>query len=226
MVSLTPQVRFHPLSPNHLFVASRRSSTIQIYDLRNPSMPLSHLPRQGSTNQRLTFDLDPWGRYLVAGEQVLISNVLVEMGDLDGADATRMAVSKLGISVPFLRMRMFDQSLTRNSIKVRDTQQADYDVCGTDDQTQSVACNCTLTYRSCSLSQARGITCRLIGWIKEPIQVTARAAVKKAPTRIWLALPRITRLLAWVAKRQKPDRPIRPCGYGPSPLGSPVYQIA
>jgi hypothetical protein len=63
------QVRFHPLSPNHLFIASRRSTVLQVYDLRNPSMPFSHLPRNGSTNQRLSFDIDPWGRYLVTGDQ-------------------------------------------------------------------------------------------------------------------------------------------------------------
>jgi hypothetical protein len=28
------------------------------------------LPRLGDTNQRLLFDLDPWGRYLVAGDEV------------------------------------------------------------------------------------------------------------------------------------------------------------
>lgn len=64
------QVQFHPLSPTHLFVASRRSDIIQVYDLRNPTEQVSHLARKGDTNQRLWFDLDPWGRYIATGDQV------------------------------------------------------------------------------------------------------------------------------------------------------------
>ena len=52
-----------------MFVASRRSSVIQVYDTRDPSAPFAELPRDGQTNQRLTFDVDPWGRYLAAGDR-------------------------------------------------------------------------------------------------------------------------------------------------------------
>jgi hypothetical protein len=67
---LTRQLQFHPLSPNHLFVASRRSDCIQLYDIRNPSDSVATLPRKGDTNQRIWFDLDPWGRYLTTGDLV------------------------------------------------------------------------------------------------------------------------------------------------------------
>jgi hypothetical protein len=67
---LTRQLQFHPLSPNHLFIASRRSDCIQLYDIRNPSESVAMLPRKGDTNQRIWFDLDPWGRYLATGDQV------------------------------------------------------------------------------------------------------------------------------------------------------------
>lgn len=60
---------FHPLSPSTLFVGSRRSSSIQVYDLRDVTAPISQYSRKGSTNQRLWFDVDPWGRYLASGDE-------------------------------------------------------------------------------------------------------------------------------------------------------------
>ncbi|KAL7418614.1 hypothetical protein Q5752_007072 [Cryptotrichosporon argae] len=62
------QVAYHPLSPHTLYVASRRSSHLQVYDLRHPHAPMDAFPRAAQTNQRLAFDLDPWGRWLVAGD--------------------------------------------------------------------------------------------------------------------------------------------------------------
>ncbi|RXK39047.1 hypothetical protein M231_03671 [Tremella mesenterica] len=63
------QTTFHPLSSQILFVASRRSTAIEIFDLRNPLQPILSLPQMGNTNQRLNFDVDPWGRYLIAGDE-------------------------------------------------------------------------------------------------------------------------------------------------------------
>ncbi|OWZ78561.1 guanyl nucleotide binding protein [Cryptococcus neoformans Bt85] len=63
------QLSYHPLNPTLLFVASRRSDIIQVYDLRNSSQPLHSLPRKGRTNQRLRFDIDVWGRWLVSGDE-------------------------------------------------------------------------------------------------------------------------------------------------------------
>ena len=51
-----------------MFVAARRSSVIQVYDTRDLSAPFAELPRDGQTNQRLAFDVDPWGRYLTTGD--------------------------------------------------------------------------------------------------------------------------------------------------------------
>lgn len=64
------QVAFHPLAPNVLFVASRRSEKLLAFDTRNPSAPIMEYERPASTNQRLAFDVDPWGRWLAAGDEV------------------------------------------------------------------------------------------------------------------------------------------------------------
>ncbi|KAI9317267.1 hypothetical protein BX666DRAFT_2019198 [Dichotomocladium elegans] len=61
------QVRFTP-DGQHLFTASRTSDAIQCWDIRNTCDVLYDLPRQGRTSQRLTFDLDPSGNVLVAGD--------------------------------------------------------------------------------------------------------------------------------------------------------------
>ena len=63
------QIAFHPLSPTVVFVGSRRSESIQIFDLRDASAPYGELKRKGTTNQRLWFDVDPWGRYLASGDE-------------------------------------------------------------------------------------------------------------------------------------------------------------
>ncbi|GMK57602.1 hypothetical protein CspeluHIS016_0404360 [Cutaneotrichosporon spelunceum] len=63
------QIAFHPLDPNVVFVASRRSEAIQAYDLRDTCAPVGRLARSGSTNQRLAFDVDPWGRWLASGDE-------------------------------------------------------------------------------------------------------------------------------------------------------------
>ncbi|ADV24623.1 guanyl nucleotide binding protein, putative [Cryptococcus gattii WM276] len=63
------QLSYHPFNPTLLFVASRRSNVIQVYDLHNPSQPLHSLPRKGRTNQRLRFDIDVWGRWLASGDE-------------------------------------------------------------------------------------------------------------------------------------------------------------
>ncbi|BEI80549.1 hypothetical protein CcaverHIS002_0110780 [Cutaneotrichosporon cavernicola] len=63
------QIAFHPLDPNVFFVASRRSEAIQPFDLRDTSAPVGRLARSGSTNQRLAFDVDPWGRWLASGDE-------------------------------------------------------------------------------------------------------------------------------------------------------------
>ncbi|KAL1408959.1 hypothetical protein Q8F55_005773 [Vanrija albida] len=63
------QLAYHPLDGNTLFVASRRSDSIQVFDLRDTSAPVARLERSASTNQRIEFGLDPWGRYLASGDE-------------------------------------------------------------------------------------------------------------------------------------------------------------
>ncbi|WWC86988.1 uncharacterized protein L201_001869 [Kwoniella dendrophila CBS 6074] len=63
------QIAWHPLNSTIMFVASRRSSQIQIYDTRDLTAPLSSFERNGHTNQRLWLDVDPWGRWLASGDQ-------------------------------------------------------------------------------------------------------------------------------------------------------------
>ncbi|GAA5974258.1 hypothetical protein JCM11641_003361 [Rhodosporidiobolus odoratus] len=65
------KVLFHPLSPHLLFAASRQSSHLDVWDLRNTRETTSQgrLRRSARTNQRLGFDIDPTGTWLAAGEQ-------------------------------------------------------------------------------------------------------------------------------------------------------------
>ncbi|WWD07776.1 hypothetical protein V865_005880 [Kwoniella europaea PYCC6329] len=63
------QIGWHPLNPTIMFISSRRSLSIQIYDARDLSAPLSSFERSGSTNQRIGFDVDPWGRWLSSGDE-------------------------------------------------------------------------------------------------------------------------------------------------------------
>ncbi|WVR04557.1 hypothetical protein IAU60_001564 [Kwoniella sp. DSM 27419] len=65
------QIAFHPLVPTTMYVASRRSSSIQIYDTRDLSAPVEQIDRPASTNQRISFDVDPWGRWLASGDEKL-----------------------------------------------------------------------------------------------------------------------------------------------------------
>ncbi|GAA6037253.1 hypothetical protein JCM8097_008645 [Rhodosporidiobolus ruineniae] len=65
------KILFNPLSPHLLFAASRQSTHLDVWDLRNTSSPTSHgrLRRPGRTNQRLGFSIDPTGTWLAAGDQ-------------------------------------------------------------------------------------------------------------------------------------------------------------
>ncbi|WVF69918.1 hypothetical protein IAT40_004702 [Kwoniella sp. CBS 6097] len=78
------QIAFHPLSPTTMFVASRRSSCIQVFDTRDLSAPVSEYERPGTSNQRISFDVDPWGRWLSSGDECGVLRVW----DISGAAAT------------------------------------------------------------------------------------------------------------------------------------------
>ncbi|XP_072543513.1 telomerase Cajal body protein 1 [Salminus brasiliensis] len=59
----------------HLYTGGRKDPEILCWDLRDPGRVLFSLPRTISTNQRIYFDLDPSGRYLVSGDTVGVMSV-------------------------------------------------------------------------------------------------------------------------------------------------------
>lgn len=62
------QLVFHPTNPCILFCASRMSNHIAVYDMRNlTGGPVARLKRPGWTQQKIIFDVDWTGRYLVTG---------------------------------------------------------------------------------------------------------------------------------------------------------------
>lgn len=73
------QLKFNPYNPSILYCASRRSTClVQSFDVRFPKKPLETFMRppgssadgEKGTNQRMGFEVDLWGRYLVAGDKV------------------------------------------------------------------------------------------------------------------------------------------------------------
>ncbi|KYO29647.1 telomerase Cajal body protein 1 isoform A [Alligator mississippiensis] len=51
-----------------LFTGARKDPEVRVWDLRQPGRVLVSLQRRAATNQRIYFDLDPSGRYLVSGD--------------------------------------------------------------------------------------------------------------------------------------------------------------
>ncbi|KAF6767662.1 WD40-repeat-containing domain protein [Kalmanozyma brasiliensis GHG001] len=109
------QLKLHPLTPYVLFVASRRSDSIYVYDIRyligdtsrwqfrplaqpaggvRTAHLLARLQRPGgSSNQRLYFDVDWAGRWLATGDQEGIIHIwridtgrFTDHADVDGKD--------------------------------------------------------------------------------------------------------------------------------------------
>ncbi|KDQ12768.1 hypothetical protein BOTBODRAFT_134321 [Botryobasidium botryosum FD-172 SS1] len=80
------QVQFNPARPHIVYAASRRSSVIQSWDLRNPDCVMQEYDRggAGTTNQRLRFDLDFSGKVLGFGNQ----DGEVSLYDISGEEAT------------------------------------------------------------------------------------------------------------------------------------------
>ncbi|XP_004376269.1 telomerase Cajal body protein 1 [Trichechus manatus latirostris] len=71
---------FHP-DGNRLFSGARKDAELLCWDLRWPSHPLWSLSREVATNQRIYFDLDPTGQFLVSGS----TGGAVSVWDLSGA---------------------------------------------------------------------------------------------------------------------------------------------
>ncbi|KAL2765781.1 telomerase Cajal body protein 1 [Daubentonia madagascariensis] len=57
---------FHP-DGNQFFSGARKDAELLCWDLRQPGHPLWSLSREVTTNQRIYFDLDPTGQFLVSG---------------------------------------------------------------------------------------------------------------------------------------------------------------
>ncbi|XP_023412189.2 telomerase Cajal body protein 1 isoform X1 [Loxodonta africana] len=71
---------FHP-DGNRLFSGARKDAELLCWDLRWPGHPLWSLSREVATNQRIYFDLDPTGQFLVSGS----TGGAVSVWDLSGA---------------------------------------------------------------------------------------------------------------------------------------------
>jgi telomerase Cajal body protein 1 len=54
---------------NLLWVGGRRGHDIICYDLRHTRVEVGRVQRELNSNQKLTFDIDPWGQYLSTGSQ-------------------------------------------------------------------------------------------------------------------------------------------------------------
>ncbi|KAI4898358.1 hypothetical protein NFI96_000663 [Prochilodus magdalenae] len=59
----------------HLYTGGRKDPEILCWDLRDPGRVVFSLPRTVSTNQRIYFDLDPSGRYLMSGDTAGVMSV-------------------------------------------------------------------------------------------------------------------------------------------------------
>ncbi|XP_025776074.1 telomerase Cajal body protein 1 [Puma concolor] len=71
---------FHP-DGNRFFSGARKDAELLCWDLRQPGHPLWSLSREVTTNQRVYFDLDPTGQFLVSGS----TNGAVSVWDTSGA---------------------------------------------------------------------------------------------------------------------------------------------
>ncbi|XP_003466219.2 telomerase Cajal body protein 1 isoform X2 [Cavia porcellus] len=71
---------FHP-DGNRFFSGARKDAELLCWDLRQPGHPLWSLSREVTTNQRIYFDLDPSGQFLVSGS----TSGAVSVWDISGA---------------------------------------------------------------------------------------------------------------------------------------------
>ena len=73
MTSAISQVKFDPVSTYKLYASERHSNRILCWDVRNPFQVLRHFERSASrTNQKISFDIDATGTWLVTGDQVRV----------------------------------------------------------------------------------------------------------------------------------------------------------
>ncbi|CAG8638688.1 10597_t:CDS:10, partial [Cetraspora pellucida] len=88
------QVQFSP-SGHYLFSTSRRNNSICCWDIRNSGEILYRLQRQGDTNQKLSFDIDYSGRFLITGDQE--GNIITyDLADPDDDGVPRQVLKMVG----------------------------------------------------------------------------------------------------------------------------------
>ncbi|XP_066220880.1 telomerase Cajal body protein 1 [Saccopteryx leptura] len=75
---------FHP-DGNRFFSGARKDAELLCWDLRQPGHPLWSVCREVTTNQRIYFDLDPTGQFLVSGG----TGGAVSVWDLGGVEHGR-----------------------------------------------------------------------------------------------------------------------------------------
>jgi WD40 repeat protein len=86
------QVKFSK-DGKYLFSASRHANSIVCWDIRDSANILYELPRPGKTNQRISFDIDATGKYLMTGDQ--FGNVLVydvSTGELEDVETKQRLI--------------------------------------------------------------------------------------------------------------------------------------
>ncbi|OBZ90666.1 Telomerase Cajal body protein 1 [Choanephora cucurbitarum] len=82
----------------YLFSASRHSDTILCWDIRDSANVLYELPRPGRTNQRIQFDLDPSGKYLITGDtQGNLLSYDITTGALEDIETKKRLVSSVSL---------------------------------------------------------------------------------------------------------------------------------
>ncbi len=64
-----------PDTGNYLWIGGRNHDDVWCYDIRHTRRRLGSIQRSLSTNQRVVFDIDPWGRHLATGDDR--GNVLI-----------------------------------------------------------------------------------------------------------------------------------------------------
>ncbi|XP_033928128.1 telomerase Cajal body protein 1 isoform X2 [Melopsittacus undulatus] len=92
-----------------LYVGGRKDTHILCWDLRLPDRPLLAMERHVTTNQRVTFDLDPTGRYLVSGD----TRGFVSLWDTVG---TPPEGTDLPLLSPVLRFRALQDCINGTSL--------------------------------------------------------------------------------------------------------------
>jgi len=53
---------------SYLWIGGRKSKDLLCWDIRHTRCEVGRVPRAADTNQKLSFDIDPWGKYVASGD--------------------------------------------------------------------------------------------------------------------------------------------------------------